>query len=212
MDQGNRTSDNLVVHIVDDDDDVRESLSILLRAENFETKTYRSAEDFLTATDSGVHGCVVTDVRMPGMDGIDLIARLRERGSALPVVVITGHGNVKLAVRAMKLGALDFIEKPYSACALIGAIRNVCANAPEPAEFVSTRENFARLTPREKEVLLKMIEGLPNKIIAYDLRLSVRTVESHRAAVMKKMAGGSLAELVGKCMAVGLVPPERPMR
>ena len=201
----------MIVYIIDDDDVVRETLEILLHAEGFETEAYACAADFLSRIDAKARGCVVTDVRLPGLSGIDLIVGLRQRGITLPVIVITAHANLSLAVEAMKSGASDFIEKPCSAGALLAAIRGACehvAEAAEPPDLAAARENLAKLTAREKEVLIKLISGLPNKLIAYDMGLSVRTVDSHRAAVKKKMGGGSLAELVRKCIAIGLLGAE----
>jgi two-component system response regulator FixJ len=198
----------MIVYVIDDDAVISRSLEILLRGEGFETQTYASAESFLATVNAKTRGCVVTDQQLPGMSGLDLIVGLRERGLTLPVVVITGHANLSLAVEAMKKGASDFIQKPYSAGALLGAIRSACESAGEEAvespDLAATRENFAKLTARETEVLLRLISGSPNKLIAHDMGLSVRTVDSHRAAVKKKMGGGSLAELVRKCIAVGL--------
>jgi two-component system response regulator FixJ len=204
----------MIIYVIDDDDGVRETLEILLRGEGFETESYASAAAFLACASAKTRGCVVTDVQLPGLSGIGLIEGLRERGVTMPVVVITGHANLSLAVEAMKKGAADFIEKPCSAGALLAAIRGACATASEdpaePPDLAETRENLARLTAREKEVLLKLISGLPNKLIAYEMGLSVRTVDSHRAAVKKKMGGGSLAELVRKCIAIGLLGPQPP--
>jgi two-component system, LuxR family, response regulator FixJ len=198
----------MIVYVIDDNDVVRETLGMLLRGEGFEAETYESAADFLARVDSRARGCVVTDVQLPGMSGIDLIEGLRQRGSAMPIIVITAHANLSLAVEAMKKGAADFIEKPCSAGALLAAIRGACEHvdeASEPPDLAAARENLARLTAREREVLVKLISGMPNKLIAYDMGLSVRTVDSHRAAVKKKMGGGSLAELVRKCIAIGLL-------
>ncbi|MCW2285891.1 two-component system response regulator FixJ [Rhodoblastus acidophilus] len=205
----------MIVHVIDDDEVIRETLGILLRGEGFEPQTYASAAEFLARVDANTQGCIVTDVQLPGVSGIDLIVSLRQRGVTLPVVVITGHANLSLAVEAMKRGAADFIEKPCSAAALLAAIRGACAHveqAAEPPDLAATRENLAKLTAREKEVLIKLISGLPNKLIAYDMGLSVRTVDSHRAAVKKKMGGGSLAELVRKCLAIGLLGAKAPGR
>jgi len=198
----------MIVYVIDDDEVVRDTLGMLLRAEGFETESFATGPDFLASVNAATRGCVVTDVKLPGMSGIDLVVSLRERGLSLPIIVITAHADLALAVEAMKKGASDFIQKPCSAVALLGAIRGACesvAEASESPDLVATRENLSRLTAREKEVLLKLICGLPNKLIAYDMGLSVRTVDSHRAAVKKKMGGGSLAELVRRCIAIGLL-------
>ena len=197
----------MLVHIIDDDESVCDSLTVLLRGEKFDTRTYRSASDFLASADSRTPGCVVTDVRMPGMDGLELMTAMKQRGLTLPVIVITGHGNVALAVKAMKGGALDFIEKPYSASALIEAVRHGCRSVSEAGkefehvDLLARGANIDKLSPREREVLGKVIDGLPNKVIAYEMGLSVRTVETHRAAIMMKTRAGSLAELVRMCIA-----------
>jgi len=188
----------MLVHIIDDDESVCDSLTVLLRGEKFDTRTYRSASDFLASADSRTPGCVVTDVRMPGMDGLELMTAMKQRGLTLPVIVITGHGNVALAVKAMKGGALDFIEKPYSASALIEAVRHGCRSVSEAGkefehvDLLARGANIDKLSPRER---------LPNKVIAYEMGLSVRTVETHRAAIMMKTRAGSLAELVRMCIA-----------
>jgi len=202
----------MIIYVIDDDEVVRQSLEILLAGEGFETEAYASAAEFLARADARTRGCVVADIQLPGLSGLDLISALRARGFTVPVVVVTGHGNLALAVEAMKRGASDFIQKPYSADAMLAAIRGACEKQgemeAESPDLAATREGLAKLTSREKEVLLKLVSGLPNKIIAYDMGLSVRTVDSHRAAVKKKMGGGSLAELVRKCIAVGLLGAE----
>jgi two-component system response regulator FixJ len=198
----------MIVYVIDDDSIISRSLEILLRGEGFETQIYASAEKFLATVNAKTRGCVVTDQQLPGLSGLDLMVALRERGVTLPVIVITGHANLPLAVEAMKKGASDFIQKPYSAGALLSAIRSACENAGEEGvespHLAETRDNLAKLTARETEVLLKLISGSPSKLIAHDMGLSVRTVDSHRASVKKKMGGGSLAELMRKCIAVGL--------
>jgi two-component system response regulator FixJ len=203
-----RGDEYMVVYVIDDDDTVRETLGMLLRGEGFETELFADAEGFLARVNAKARGCVIADVQLPGLSGLDLLVGMRERGLALPVIVITAHANLALAVDAMKMGASDFIEKPCSAGALLAAIGDACKNveeAAEPPDLAAARENLAKLTAREKEVLIKLIGGLPNKLIAYDLGLSVRTIDSHRAALKKKMGDGSLAELVRKCIALGLL-------
>ena len=196
----------MIVHIIDNDDATRLALDVLLQGEGLRTKSYSSAADFLDSINETVRGCVVTELTMPGIGGIELISRLRKRAVALPVIVISARGSLALAVQAMKEGAVDFIEKPYSAAALLGAVHNatLAGEAPESADLTMARENLSRLSPREKEVLTMLVSGLPNKMIAINAGLSIRTVESHRAAIMKKMGGGSFAELVRKCIAIGL--------
>jgi two-component system, LuxR family, response regulator FixJ len=188
------------VHIVDDDEAVRDSLQVLLQANRFTAKTYASAEAFLAAHPSAPEGCAIVDVRMPGMDGIALLNRLRQRGHMIPVIVVTGHGDVPLAVQAMKAGAADFLEKPHSNDEILDLVRRALAAAPgveahgESSADVAAR--IATLTPRERDVMDQLVIGKPNKIIAHELKISPRTVEIHRANLMKKMQADSLSHLV----------------
>src|SRR5215469_9491269 len=179
-----------IVHIVDDDEAIRDSLQALLEARKYVAKTYASAEAFLAAHPGAPLGCAIIDVRMPGMDGIALLNRLRERGHALPVIVVTGHGDIPLAVQAMKAGAVDFVEKPYANQTIIDAVQRALATARAEDQGGSPTEIAARiaaLTPRERDVMDQLVIGNPNKIIAYELKISPRTVEIHRANLMKKM-------------------------
>ena len=191
---------NDVVHIVDDDVDVRKSLGFLLATADFAVRLYESATAFLATEPKEVDGCVVTDVRMPGIDGIEFLRQLKARGLAVPVIVMTGHADVALAVQAMKEGAADFIEKPFDDQVLIDAIRSALDNRGEPVaahpQSTEIRKNLATLSERERQVLDGLVAGLPNKTIAYDLGISPRTVEIHRANVMSKMGAGSLSHLV----------------
>jgi len=193
-------SDKQVVHVIDDDDALRDSVRLFLVNEGLSVRTYASATDFLDGLESAPAGCVVTDVRMPGMSGMDLLAHIAGRGLALPVIVVTGHADVPLAVRAMKQGAIDLLEKPFQADELIGAVRRALALGKDSqANEADTQEILARLATlsvRENEVLDRLIKGQPNKIIAYEMGISPRTVEVHRANVMKKTQAGSLSELV----------------
>ena len=195
------------VHVIDDDDALRDSVRLFLVNEGLEVKTYASAIDFLSGLAAAPTGCVVTDVRMPGMSGMELLAHLAERGAPLPVIVVTGHADVPLAVRAMKQGAVDLLEKPFRAEDLVGAVRRALASGrgPHPDEAEAAREANARraaLSARENEVLDRLIRGQPNKIIAYEMGISPRTVEVHRANVMKKTQAGSLSDLVRMFMSV----------
>lgn len=189
-----------VVHLIDDDEGVRQSVAFLLATAGFAVRVYDSASAFLAALPTLQSGCIVTDIRMPGMDGLELQRQLRQRKVSLPVIVITGHADVPLAVEAMKAGAVDLIEKPFSDDALLGAIRTAidryAANTERNSELVTIRERMAALSPREREVLDGLLAGLPNKTIAYDLKISARTVEVHRANLMARMGAHSLAELV----------------
>ena len=170
-----------VVHLIDDDEAVRQSVAFLLTTSGFAVRVYESATAFLDALPSLQPGCVVTDVRMPGMDGLALQRELANRGVGFPVIVITGHADVPLAVEAMKSGAVDFIEKPFNDNSLLSAIRVAIAqhgrNARRDDEIAAIKAKLGSLSPREREVLDGLVAGLPNKTIAYDLGLSPRTVE-----------------------------------
>ncbi len=189
-----------VVHLIDDDEAVRHALAFLLVSSSFSVRAYKSASAFLGNLSSVQPGCVITDVRMPGLSGLDLQRELVSRRICLPVIVMTGHGDVPLAVQAMKAGAVDFIEKPFSDETLLTAVREALArHAQDFAQQNSSNEvqaRLQRLTPREREVLDGLISGLPNKTIAYDLNISARTVEIHRANLMAKMEASNLPELV----------------
>ncbi|MDX8526007.1 response regulator FixJ [Mesorhizobium sp. MSK_1335] len=191
---------NDVVHVVDDDVDVRKSLGFLLATADFAVRLYESATAFLATEPKEVDGCVVTDVRMPGIDGIEFLRQLKARGLGVPVIVMTGHADVALAVQAMKEGAADFIEKPFDDQVLIDAIRSALDHRSQPVaahpQSTEIRKNLATLSEREHQVLDGLVSGLPNKTIAYDLGISPRTVEIHRANVMSKMGAGSLSHLV----------------
>jgi two-component system, LuxR family, response regulator FixJ len=195
-----------LVHVVDDDDAVRDSLAFLLRTDGLDVRTYESPLELL-ATERPIAGCVVTDVRMPEMSGIELVRRLKEVGETVPVVVMTGHADVPLAVEAMKAGVVDFIEKPFDDEMMLTAIRSALArqptNPPEnDARTAAIRQRLESLSAREQEVLEGLVGGKPNKVIAYDLGISPRTVEVYRANVMTKMQAGSLSELVRMAMLI----------
>jgi two-component system response regulator FixJ len=198
-----------VVHVIDDDDAARDSLSFLLRTANIEARTYETAPAFLAANKNLSLGCVITDVRMPEMTGIELLRRLREGGSDVPVIVITGHGDIPLAVEAMKFGAADFFEKPYDDESLLAAVR-VALNRQEGAAQKQAQrsildERLATLSHRERQVLEGLVAGKPNKIIAFDHDISPRTVEVYRANVMTKMQASSLSELVRMALNAGIL-------
>lgn len=196
------------VYVVDDDDAVRDSLQALLESRGYAVSGQASAETFLASYRPGAVACAVVDLRMPGMDGLTLIERLMAEGARLPVIMVTGHGDVPLAVRAMKAGATDFIEKPYSNEAILAAVAKALSLAGQAAhDDVPPQETAARiaaLTPREREVLDLLVVGHPNKIIAFELKISPRTVEIHRANLMKKMHAGSLSHLVRMALAAGV--------
>ncbi len=196
------------IHIVDDDEAARESLSFLLGAAGHAVKTFDSAGAFLEALAGAAVSCVVTDIRMPGVDGLELMRRLTAEGHRFPVIMITGHGDVPLAVEAMKLGAFDFLEKPFDDDIVIAAI----SAALERVETVIERqhesseiaERLHGLSPRERQVLEGLVAGQPNKAIGRDLGISPRTVEIYRAKVMEKMKASSLSELVRLAVRVGI--------
>jgi two-component system, LuxR family, response regulator FixJ len=189
-----------VVHVIDDDADVRQSLAFLLSAAGLPVRVHDSATTFLADAASAQDGCIVTDVRMPGVNGLELQRRLRAEGNTIPVIVMTGHGDVGLAVEAMKAGAVDFIEKPFDDETLLDAIRQALARHRDERErrvkAADIRGRLALLSERERQVLDGLISGKANKLIAYDLGISARTVEIYRANVMSKMQANSLSALV----------------
>jgi two-component system, LuxR family, response regulator FixJ len=193
-------TDSSIVHVIDDDDAIRDSVRVVLTSAGLDVRDYASATDFIAALDEALSGCVVTDVRMPGVSGMDLLARLAGREPKLPVILVTGHADVPLAVRAMKQGAVDFLEKPFRAEDLIGAVRRALELGRDTqARSVDTQEAAARratLSARENEVLDRLVRGQSNKVIAHEMGISPRTVEVHRANVMKKSQVGSLSELI----------------
>lgn len=196
-----------MVHVIDDDDAARESLAFLLRTASIPARAYASAEQFLDALPVEA-GCVVTDIRMPGMTGIELMGRLKQLGVNMPVIVMTGHGDVPLAVEAMKSGASDFLEKPFDDETMLTAVnaalsRHRHEDARE-AEKREIAERLATLSNRERQVLEGLIQGHPNKTIGYDLGISARTIEIYRANVMSKMSASSLSDLVRMAIVAGV--------
>ncbi len=195
-----------MVYVVEDDEAVRDSLMLLLKSEGFDVSEFSDAESFLAVYDDRMSGCIVLDIRMPGMDGMTLQTELLNQSSILPIIFVTGHGDVPLAVDAMKNGAVDFIQKPYKENALIEKVREAIALDEKQRKMLNERklikENLEKLTPRELEVMNMMIEGNANKVIAIDLNISQRTVEIHRSRVMHKMGTSSLAHLVKMVMFV----------
>ena len=197
------------VYVIDDDAAMRDSLDFLLGSAGFKVALFESALDFLDALPALNFGCVVSDVRMPGLDGIELLKRLKSGGSLFPVVIMTGHGDVPLAVEAMKLGAVDFLEKPFEDDRLIGMIELALKQA-EPgvkseAASAEIRSRIESLSPRERQVMDGLIAGLSNKVIARDYDISPRTIEVYRANVMTKMQAASLSELVRLAMRGGVI-------
>lgn len=198
-----------VVHIVDDEEAVRKSLAFLLTVSGFAVRIHDSATAFLKAAPTITHACLITDLRMPDLNGVELLHRLRAAQLRIPSIVITGHGDVPMAVEAMKAGALDFIEKPFEDEVLIDAVRRAAQKIPKTAtaeDVHAINERIAQLSDRERQVLSGVVAGLPNKTIAYDLQISPRTVEVHRSNVMAKMGARSLAELVRMSLAAGTMP------
>jgi two-component system response regulator FixJ len=195
------------VYVIDDDEAMRHSLEFLLSSIDFEVALFESAQAFLDKLGSLDFGCVVSDIRMPGIDGMELLRRLKAGNSRFPVIIMTGHGDVPLAVEAMKLGAVDFLEKPFDDDLLIGMIDSGLKRAePEARNEAVTREiaeRVATLSPRERQVMDGLVAGLSNKAIAREFDISPRTIEVYRANVMTKMQAGSLSELVRLAMRAG---------
>ena len=187
-----------LVHLVDDDEAIRRSVGFMLKTSGFHVRTYESGLELLKAAPNLEPGCVLLDIRMPAMDGLEVQAALRDKGVTLPVIIMTGHGDVSLAVQAMKAGAVDFIEKPFEKAVLLSAIEHGVERLKKSAANLDRADEAAvrlqALTPREREVLDGLAKGLPNKTIAYDLGISPRTVEIHRANVMSKLGVRSLSE------------------
>ena len=194
------------VYVVEDDEAVRDSLELLLKSDGKAVETYPSATDFLGDYSEEMAGCIVLDIRMPGMDGMELQKKLNTRHSLLPIIFVTGHGDVPLAVDAMKEGAVDFIQKPYREEALLEKIESALEQDREQRKTLGERQEIVRriktLTPRETEIMERMIVGQANKVIAIELEISQRTVEIHRSRVMHKMGTHSLAHLVRMVLSV----------
>ncbi len=201
-----------VVHIVDDEEPVRKSLAFLLTMAGFTVRVHESASSFLATAPTIGKACLVTDLRMPDISGVELLNRLSEINVAIPTIVVTGHGDVPLAVAAMKAGASDFIEKPFEEEVLVEAIKRAANRLDEVFELEDVsaiRSHYEQLSDREREIMSAVVTGLPNKTIAYDLSISPRTVEVHRANIMAKMQAGSLPELVRMTIALELADKGR---
>lgn len=205
-------SEKAIVHVIDDDEAIRQSLAFLLQAAKLEVKTYASATAFLDALPDAASGCVITDVRMPGMSGVELLRRLKELKISVPVIVITGHGDVALAVEAMKAGAVDFLEKPFDDDVLLASVQSALkrqdGETKRHTERLEIEGRLAGLSNRERDVLGGLVAGRANKQIAFDLGISPRTVEIYRANLMNKMKAGSLSDLVRMALILGIVGPE----
>jgi two-component system, LuxR family, response regulator FixJ len=197
------------VYVIDDDEAMRDSLSFLLSAADFNVTLFETALNFLDALPGLAFGCVVSDVRMPGLDGIELLKRMKAGHCTFPIIIMTGHGDIPLAVEAMKLGAMDFLEKPFEDDRLIGmidaAIRQAEPAARSEAVTLDIASRIATLSPRERQVMEGLIAGLSNKLIAREYDISPRTIEVYRANVMTKMQANSLSELVRLAMRAGML-------
>lgn len=199
-------TDDATIFILDDDDAVRDSLSMLMESAGYKAEAFASCREFLARPLFPPRACLLLDVHMPEMSGLQLQDEMARRSLKLPVIVMTGQADVPVAVRAMKAGARDFIEKPFSDEIILDAIRNALTPAGKAAGDPAVAKCIAALTPREHDVMLQMVAGNPNKITAYNLGISPRTVEIHRARVMEKMAARSLSELVRMALAAGIDP------
>lgn len=208
------SSADVVIHIVDDEEPVRNSLAFLLGSAGFAVRTHATAKGFLEVAAEIRNGCLVTDLRMPDIDGVELLRQLKAANLMLPAIVVTGHGDVQMAVEAMKNGAIDFIEKPFSDTVLLESISRAVELASSQlgadSAAARTRERLASLSERELQVLQRVVQGQPNKTIGYDLGLSPRTVEVYRAGLMSKMQTKSLAELVRMVMDIDLDAYKKP--
>jgi two-component system response regulator FixJ len=197
------------IYVIDDDDAVRQSLEFMLKAAGIKARSFESAKAFMAVLPEISSGCVVTDVRMPDITGIDLLRHLKKSNPDLPVIVITGHGDISLAVEAMKIGATDFLEKPFDGQQLLTAVRSALTQDADAgkrkAELADIQEKLAALSNRERQVLEGLVAGSANKNIAFDLGISPRTVEIYRANLMTKMAANSLSDLVRMAMMAGIL-------
>ncbi len=205
-------SDKGMVHVIDDDEALRESLVFLLRTAQIDVQAFASATAFLDALPDANLRCIITDVRMPGLSGIDLLKRLKEMKITVPVIVITGHGDVALAVEAMKIGAADFLEKPFDDEVLLASVESALkqqeGEIKRHSERTDIEARLAALSNRERDVLRGLVAGRANKQIAFDLGISPRTVEIYRANLMNKMEAGSLSDLVRMALIVGILDSE----
>src|SRR5262245_34219214 len=204
-------SDKALVHVIDDDEAMRDSLAFLLRSVGLDVQTHESAAAFLDLVPTVEAGCIISDVRMPGVSGIDLLRRLRELKFGVPVIVITGHGDVPLAVEAMKIGAVDFLEKPFDDEALLASVRSALNRRAEDSKGDAERHTIdgrlAVMSNRERDVLDGLVGGRANKQIAFYLCISARTIEIYRANLMTKMQAATLSDLVRMALIAGIVGP-----
>jgi len=205
------SSEKPIVHVIDDDEAVREVLAFQLGSAGIEVRTYDSAAAFLKIVPTVQAGCIITDVRMPDLSGIDLLRRLRELQVAVPVIVITAHGDIPLAVEAMRIGAVDFLEKPFADEVLLASVRSALdrgdRDRKRQAERTSIQSKLTGLSNRERDVLDGLVAGRANKQIAYELGISARTIENYRANLMMKMQATSLSDLVRMALIAGILDP-----
>jgi Response regulator len=198
-----------LVYVIDDDDAVKQSLEFLLKTAKIKVQGFDSAKAFFEILPQVKSGCIITDIRMPEITGIDLLRRVKELDLDIPVIVITGHGDIALAVEAMKIGAVDFLEKPFDDDMILSSVRAAlnrdADSAQQKAERTQINDKLAALSNREHQVLEGLVAGKPNKIIAYDLGISPRTVEIYRANLMTKMGANSLSDLVRMAMTAGIL-------
>ena len=199
-----------VVHLIDDDPMVRESLEQVLKALGYRTSAHGSAEEFLQALPGLLPGCLVLDIRLPGMNGLELQRELQRRNAVFQVIVVSGHADVPLAVQAMRAGAIDIIEKPYDLARLRQSLDAAMVSQQRELQVKTAADRLTRLSPREREVLAGLMDGLSNKLIAHQLGISMRTVEVHRAHVMEKLGAASLAETLRLALTGGFAPEPRP--
>ncbi len=197
------------IFIVDDDEQVRNALTLLMESVGLQVEKFSTAQDYLDTFDSSKAGCLILDVRMPGMSGLDLQARMTAEKIHPPIIIITGHGDVPMAVKAVSAGAIDFIEKPFNNQSMLDSVHRAieldALHRGESSRLEDIEEHFNSLTPREKEVLLSVIEGKRNKVIAFDLNISQSTVEAHRSKVMDKMSASSLSNLMRMAISLKLI-------
>ncbi|MBN8829079.1 MAG: response regulator transcription factor [Sphingomonadales bacterium] len=201
-------TDKKLVHIVDDEDAIRRSVGYMLKTAGYSVESWLSGAEFLREVRHAAHGCVLLDIRMPEIDGMEVHRVLVDKGITMPVVIMTGHGDISLAVRAMKAGAVDFLEKPFEKAMLLNAIETafsrIAASGDAAARAAEAELILGALTPRERDVLEGLAQGLPNKTIAYDLGISPRTVEVHRANLMAKLDVRSLSDALRIAFSAGL--------
>jgi len=201
-----------VVHVVDDDEAVRRSLAFLLNAEEFSVREYESASQLLEDIPDGIPGCIITDARMPDIDGLEFLRRLKARGQSVPVILMTGNADLPMAIWAMKAGAVDFLEKPFDDDRILSAVNEAMRGLEQRnlrnARVADARDRIAELSEREREIMDGLVAGKPNKVIAGDLDISPRTVEIHRARVLAKVGVRSLPELVRLALLAAENPEE----